>query len=57
MLQQENFCSICPQDVRSNTRYVHLIVTPSAAQQFNCRLPQLRGIKGCGDRTIGYLGF
>ena len=33
-------------NVRSNTRYVHLIVTPSAAWQLNCRLCPHRGIKG-----------
>ena len=43
--------------VRSNTRYVHLAVTPSAARQLNRRLCPHRGIKGCGDRTIVCVGF
>ena len=43
--------------VRSNTRYVRLVVTPSAAWQLNCRLRPHRGIKGCGDHTIGCVGF
>ena len=46
MLQQENFHSIHPGDVRNNTHYVHLAATPSAAWQFNCRLHPHRGIKG-----------
>ena len=40
--------------VRSNTRYVHHVVTPSATWQLNCR-PH-RGIKGCGDHTIVWGG-
>ena len=44
-------------NVRSNTRYVHLAVTPSAARQLNRRLRPLRGIKGCRDHTIVCVGF
>ena len=43
--------------VRSNTCYVHPMVTPSAAQQLNHTLHPHVGIKGCGDHTIGCMGF
>ena len=43
--------------VRSNTRYVHLVVTPSAAPQLNHRLCPHRGIKGYGDHTIVCVWF
>ena len=43
--------------VRSNTRYVHLVVTPSAVRQLNCRLCPLRRKKGCRDHTIVCVGF
>ena len=56
MLQQENFLLHPPQDVRSNTHYVHLMVTPSAAWQLSCRLRPHRGLKGCGDHTIVWGG-
>ena len=46
MLQQENFSLHPPWDVRSNTRYVHHVVTLSAAWQLNRRFHQHRGIKG-----------
>ena len=57
MPQQENFCSIHPGDVRSNTHKIHSLVTPSAAQQLNCRLHPHEGIEGCGDRTIVCVEF
>ena len=57
MLQQENFLLHPPRDVRSNTRYVHLVVTPSAAWQLNHRLHPYRGIKGYRDHTIVCGGF
>ena len=57
MLQQENFSLHPPRDVRSNTRYVHRVVTPSAAWQLNHRLHPHGGIKGCGDCTIVCGGF
>ena len=43
--------------VRSNTRYIHRVVTPSAAWQPNQRLHPHRGIKGCRDCTIVCMGF
>ena len=45
------------QNVRSNTRYVHIVVAPSAAQQLKSRLRPHRGVKGCGDCTIVCVGF
>ena len=38
--------------VRSNTRYVHLVVTPSAAGQLNRRLCPLRSIKGSVETAL-----
>ena len=50
-------CMVNIKSVRSNTCYVHLVVTPSAAQQLNYRLCPLRSIKGCEDCTIECGGF
>ena len=38
--------------VRSNTRYVHCVVTPSAAWQLNHRLHPQRSIKGSAETTL-----
>ena len=43
--------------IRSNTRCVHLVVTPSAARQLNHTLRPHRGIKGCRDCTIVCVWF
>ena len=39
--------------VRSNTRYIHRVVTPSAARQLNYRLCPHRSIKGSAETALG----
>ena len=50
-VNHHHVCNICGI-VRSNTCYVHLTVTPSAAWELDHRLHPHVGIKGCGATLL-----